>query len=445
MKKYLIIGTLFFFVLLNGCRKAEDLTNQVDRLDFIGDQFALNGAIDEWLYEKFTQPYNIRVQYKWDRSEVDLSKTITPIDEEKVRPLAEYILKYYLEPYAAEAGEFFIKKYPAKQYLFVGSAEHNSNGTVTLGSADKGRKVVLYRLNEIDPNNWSAVERMLKTVHHEFAHILDQNRRITAEYGLLNKADYVEDLWPNLTDQQALDLGFITRYAGSEPSEDFAEMVAVLLLYGQEFFDSQVALANANGRAKIKQKEDMVVEYFSSQWGINFRSLQQRIADLKPEVPPTPLPDFLDTFGEGKSYTYLQFESAEYSDEFQAIWDDIKNETVVEVDRHIAYMRLYVLATGQLQVRVYRYPAGSGQTGSVTYSSLYFDVATDTDDIVTFTYATSGSSAALRTNSDNLVNFITGHKFVWSWKDSDLTHGGLYVVDNNGERTGVSLVGEPRS
>ena len=444
MKKYLIIGISFLLVLISGCRKEEDLTAQVDKMDFIGDQFAINGPIDEWLYDNFTKPYNIRVQYKWDRSELNQNRTITPIDEEKVISLAEYILKYYLQPYEAEAGEYFIKRYPAKQYIFVGSADYESNGTVKLGSADKGRKVVLYRLNEINEDNWSEVERMLKTVHHEFAHILDQNRRVTTEFGQINKADYIEDLWPNRTDQQALDLGFITRYAGSQPSEDFAEMVAVLLLYGQEFFDSQVALASTTGRDKIRQKEEMVVEYFSSQWSIDFRSLQRRIADLKPVVPPPPLPDFLATFGEGKSYTYLQFESTDQSNGFDEVWGNIKDESVTESDRHIAYIRLYLLSTGQLQVRVYRYPAGSGQSGSPTYSSLYFDVATDTEGKVTLTYSTSGSSSSLRTTSDYLVNFLTGNKFVWSWTDSSLTYGGLYVVDNNGQRTGVSVIGEPK-
>lgn len=444
MKKYLIMVVSFLIVLISSCKKEENLKERVDKLDFIGDQYAINGPIDQWLFDNFAKPYNIRLQYKWDRTELDLSKTMTPIDEKMVIPLAEYILKYYLKPYEEEAGEYFIKKYPAKQYLFVGSAEYQSNGTVTLGSADKGRKVILYRLNEIDVNNWSEVERMLKTVHHEFAHILDQNKRITAEYGQLNKADYVEDLWTSRTDQQVLDLGFITRYAGSQPSEDFAEMVAVLLLYGQDYFDNQVALAANVGRTKLRQKEDMVVEYFSSQWGINFRSLQKRIADLKPVVAPPALPNFLDSYGDGKAFSFLQLDNANQSDEFQSIWTSINEEMVSEVNRNIGYLRLYLSPTGQLTIRVYRYAVGAGATGSLSYSSVVLN-STEDNGIISFTYETAGSSAALKPNIDNLLNFLLNNKFVWSWKDHSLAYGGLYVVDSQGNKTGVSMVGEPRN
>lgn len=445
MKRYLIIIVSFWVVTMSGCKKDKDLTDQVNKMDFVGDQYTINGSIDEWLFKEFAAPYNIRVKYKWDRSELALNKNITPIDEEKVIPLAEYILKYYLEPYEAEAGTFFIKKYPAKQYIFVGSADYQSNGTVTLGSADEGRKVILYRLNEIDVNKWSEVERMLKTVHHEFAHILDQNKRITTEYGVINKADYIEDLWPNRTDQEVLDLGFITRYAGSKPSEDFAEMVAVLLLYGQDFFESQLALASNTGRAKLRQKEEMVVEYFSSQWGINLRSLQKRIADLKPVVPPPPLPNFLDSFGEGKAYSFIQFDTSAESDNFADLWNAIKEEMVAESNRHIAYMRFYLSATGQVTIRVYRYPAGGGESGSPTYSSVVLNSNTDANGVISFAYENSGSSSSLKANLDKLLDFFLNNNFVWSWKDHGVTHGGLYVVDSMGHKTDVSIIGTPKN
>lgn len=442
----LAFSAMLMFVV-GGCRKTEDLTDRVNKMDFIGDNNQINGPIDEWLFQKFTIPYNIKIQYRWNRSEVDLAKMITPIDESKVIPVAEKILKFYLEPYQEEGGDYFIKRYPPKEFLFVGSAEYNTNGTVTLGSADAGRKISLFRLNEIDDNNWEGVQRMLKTIHHEFTHILNQNRAVTPEYGAINKADYVEDAWNDFSEQQGLDLGFITPYARSLKTEDFAEMAAVLLVYGQHYFDSLVYKAAPQGQVNLRKKEQMLVDYFKSDWNIDFRSLQARIQDLMPPPPPPVLPPFLEHFGDGLEYTEIQIDDTDIGEDFRSTWNSILEEMVTESDRHIAYFKLSLLpGNTQMLVRVYRYAAGAGQTGSVSYSRLYFDITQNGDGSIRFTYAPMGedgkaSSSAIKANSDVLSQFLEGNNFVWDWLDSNLTDGGLFVVDNSGKKTGVAFTG----
>lgn len=452
MHKLSILTTLIITgclaILVSSCRKSQDLTDQVNKIDFIGDRNQLNGPIDEWLYQNITVPYNIKVDYKWDRSKFDLSKTLTPVDESKVIPVAQKILDFYLKPYQAEAGDYFIKRFPPKEFMFVGSAEYNTSGTVTLGTAEAGRKVVLYRLNEIDDNNWTAVQRMLKTIHHEFTHILDQNRAMSPDYGAINKADYVEDAWNNFSEQEDLDLGFITPYARSLKSEDFAEMVAVLLVYGQDYFNTKVNSAAQQGQNNLRKKEQMVVDYFKTNWNIDFRSLQQRIQSLMPPPPTPTLPPFLDSFGDGLQYTVIKVDESDVSTEFKPIWDEIMAEMVTEANRYISYFHLSLLPGGnQLLIKVYRYAAGAGQTGSVSYSRLYFNISENPNKTIKLSYTTSGedgssSSSSLRGNSDKLVEFLEGNNFIWDWLDNKLTDGGLFVVDSNGNKTGVALTGE---
>lgn len=433
-------------LLIMGCRKNDDLTARVDEMDFTGDIYKINGPIDQWLYDKFTVPYNIKVQYKWDRSKVDLSKSITPIDESKVIMVAEKLLKYYIDPYREEAGDFFVKKYPPKEYLLIGSAEYNSSGTVTLGSADAGRKVILYRLNEIDEDNWDAVQRMLKTVHHEFAHILDQNRAVTPELGLLSRADYVEDAWTSYSEQEALDLGFITKYARSQKGEDFAETVAVLLAYGQTHYDNLVGSALPAGQAKLRQKEKIVIDYFKLTWDIDFKSLQKRIEDLMPIDPVEPeLPPFLESFGDGLQYSAIKIDQSTIQEESEELWSEIATEMSVGSGRHIAYIKLILLPSGQLYAPVYRYK--EGVSGSASYSRLYFNMQENANGTFSFIYSATGddggsSSSTIRNYTEKLGSFLETNDFTWDWLDSELTEGGLHVVDAEGKKTGVNLIGE---
>lgn len=433
-------------LLIMGCRKNEDLTARVEKMNFMGDIYKIDGPIDQWLYDKFTVPYNIKVQYKWDRSKVDLSKSITPIDESKVIMVAEKLLTYYIDPYREEAGELFVKKFPPKEYLLVGSAEYNTSGTVTLGSAHAGRKVTLYRLNEIDESNWAAVQRMLKTVHHEFAHILDQTRAVSPEFGAVSKADYVEDAWTSYSEQSGLDLGFISPYARSEKGEDFAETVAFLLVYGQTHFDNLVASAAPAGQVKLRQKEKMVVDYFKLTWDIDFRSLQQRITDLMPAPVEPVLPPLLESFGDGMQYGAIKIDDNTIQKESEELWNEIKTEMVDGTDRHIGYIRFSLLPSGQLFVRIYRYAAGAGESGSLAYSRVYFNAHENANGSFYFTYSATGddgssSSSAVKPYTTKFNDFIESNDFVWAWLNSNLAEGGLYVVDAEGKKTGLSLIG----
>jgi substrate import-associated zinc metallohydrolase lipoprotein len=134
-----------------------------------------------------------------------------------------------------------------------------------------------------------VVLRMFHVIHHEYAHILDQNVQVPIEFSASSASSYTSD-WLNIGDQQALNDGFITPYGQSDKGEDFAEMVALMLVNGKPWFDNLVNSINytgttANGttaekaRGRLRQKEAIVIKYFKEAWNINFYGLQAKIYD----------------------------------------------------------------------------------------------------------------------------------------------------------------------
>ena len=132
-------------------------------------------ALDEWIFENFTAGYNIEVKYRWDASETDLNKTLVPPDPGNVQEIMNVARKVWMEPYIAEAGETFLKTFTPKQFVLVGSPNFNTDGTITLGTAEGGRKIVLYTVNDFEDADRRQIKEQMHTVHHEFAHILHQN------------------------------------------------------------------------------------------------------------------------------------------------------------------------------------------------------------------------------------------------------------------------------
>ncbi len=264
--KNLILG-----LILIGCKPAaDDLSPKVDGL---GGTVLTKSTTDNWLTDNFTKPYNIEVKYRWDPFEVPLDKTLVPPLVEKVRPTMEAVKAIWIEPYIKEAGADFIKKFCPKQYILVGSANWNDNGTIILGTAEGGRKVVLYQINDFDKKNVAGVKQMLHTIHHEFGHILNQNILYSVAFKQITPGDYTSN-WYNISEEEALNLGFVTSYAMSSADEDFVEMIATMLVEGKTAFDARVATANATAQAAIRKKEQIVVDYMNKAYGINFRSLQ---------------------------------------------------------------------------------------------------------------------------------------------------------------------------
>jgi substrate import-associated zinc metallohydrolase lipoprotein len=269
LKIYIKLVIISFLMI--SCKSVtEDVSAKVEGL---GGVVLPKLPIDTWLSDNFNKPYNIEVDYRWNAYEVPLNKTLVPPLVSKVQPTMEAVKAIWIEPYIKEASLNFIKKFCPKQYVLVGSANWNTDGTIILGTAEGGRKVVLYQINDFDKKNVEGVKQMLHTIHHEFGHILHQNILYPLPFKQITPGTYTSN-WYNITEDEALNLGYVTSYSMSGPDEDFVEMVATMLVEGKVAYDARVKTANATAQEAIRKKEQIVVDYFQKAYNINFRNLQ---------------------------------------------------------------------------------------------------------------------------------------------------------------------------
>lgn len=252
---------------LTACSQEDSLGDS--RLDTTPEQ---KNALDTWIDDNYTYPYNMAVFYKWDPYKVDQARFLTPIEVNKVQPALEVIKTIWLDSYKEIAGEMFVKKTAPRELVMVGSVNANTTNTVTLGLAEQGVRITLFELNYLDTKSKSEVERFIHTIQHEYVHILNQAIPFDeGEYGKISGA-YRGD-WQNGKLAEAFKLGFISTYARSNATEDFAEQASWMLkdinAYNKLVKDNPYP----EGKAKIQQKEAFVVKYYKEAFGIDFYEL----------------------------------------------------------------------------------------------------------------------------------------------------------------------------
>lgn len=272
MKKalsYLFLASMVF----SACKKETLPTTPI--LNLGGETWA-KGPIDDFIKTNFTDPYNIQVKYKWDPYELSYNKNITPVLEEKVTPALDAVKTIWMNPYEKISGKDFLRRLAPRQFVLAGSAEYNSDGTITLGEAENGRKITLLVINYFDKKDVREVIRMLHTIHHEFAHIMHQNVLYPREFKQLNPQWYTAS-WFNTSNADANKQGLVTAYAKAAADEDFVETISFLLVEGQAAFDQIVANNPGTAATILRTKERIVVDYFQKAYNIDFRALQAEV------------------------------------------------------------------------------------------------------------------------------------------------------------------------
>lgn len=426
------------------CRKSESLN--VDMSRYVVDQ-PQQTEIDNWITANLTNPYNIQLVYRFERNLTDVVKDISPIELERVKPTAEAIINIFLKTYEKVAGPAFIKTYTPKQFVLYGSPSYNSNGTITLGTADGGRRVVLYELNNLDFAQPAQVSRRMRTIHHEFTHILNQIVAIPPEFQQISKGDYNAD-WTGSTntEQVARSLGFVSRYARSVYTEDFAEVTAHLLIEGQLWYDSYAKAAGPDGQAKLKKKEALVVEYFK-QLNINFRELQYEVLKVLRDTYNDNTKTFLYALQNSLISNPLMVNLADgthyaefgQSEQFKAVWEAVKTGLGVN-GRKPAYFQIVFLSSTVMQVQ-HSYTNAAGSSFAAWYD---FNITVASNGDITFKRFDSGATDTQYNNGRNsqvlagytpLINYLNGHTFKGDWIPASagpsnfLKFGGFSVKD----------------
>jgi substrate import-associated zinc metallohydrolase lipoprotein len=293
MKTIKTVIVLLSVVLFAACSKDDDFSGLQDIPGLGGDTWQKT-ALDKWLYDTLVVPYNIEAKYKWDQFEFDLDKTLVPPKESMVKPALQAIKKVWIDTYVAEAGELFFKRNSPKFLILCGSASWNvDNGTITLGTAEGGRKVVIYAINsfrikgmpDYKPSDSATLKQIFHVIEHEFGHILHQTILYPPAFKNISAGHYTAN-WNNISDEEAHANGYISAYAMSGFDDDFVEMISLMMIEGRNGFNrivesipagtSASGVTQAQAKAALREKEATVVSYFKAAWNIDFYSLQAK-------------------------------------------------------------------------------------------------------------------------------------------------------------------------
>jgi substrate import-associated zinc metallohydrolase lipoprotein len=284
---------LLLLCCMISCKKDDNL-GDLSNIPGLGGDSSATTAIDQWINDTLTVPFNVEAKYRWDQNELDLNKDLTPPMESKIIPVLSAVKKVWIDTYVAEAGSDFMKRLIPKFFILVGSASWNTDGTITLGSAEGGHQIILYVLNDFYtkgmpgyvPADSVKIVQMFHTIEHEFGHILHQTVLYPTDFKTITVGLYTAN-WNNVTDAEAQRDGFVTAYARSAPDEDFVEMIATMLTLGKDGFDNLVnnipTGTSVDGKSQeqavsaLRQKQQIVVDYFKNTWSIDFYSLQMRV------------------------------------------------------------------------------------------------------------------------------------------------------------------------
>lgn len=215
-------------VLMSSCNDDELGQTIFPDIDSTENPASYTYKFDTWLNNSFRDYYNLELKYKLEDVEIDMQYNLTPVSVENAENLAVLIKYLWFDAYTELAGADYLKQYGPRIIQLVGSPAYNpSSGTETLGLAEGGIKVSLFRVNEMIATDVDMLnEYYFRTMHHEFGHILHQTKSYPTEFNLLSSNFYDSSSWQLRSMAQTASMGFVSNYASSLPREDFAEVIA---------------------------------------------------------------------------------------------------------------------------------------------------------------------------------------------------------------------------
>lgn len=288
MKKYIIFfaSALVALTAAVSCRNVNDLDPNsvitVDKVDYT--------PFDYWLEANFVNPYNIQIKYRFEEIESDMNYYSVPAQYEYSIVLAHLVKYLCVEAYDEAGGIEFTRANFPKLFFFIGDWEYKNNGTYILGTAAGGRKIKLCGVNYLGDylgDFTQLSDKYFKTVHHEFTHILNQNKPMPTAFQFVTGDSYIADEW-NVAPYNTgyLGRGFITSYAQHSHGEDFAEMVSHYVCYSSELWDSWMEQARQEAEEAgleadpvdlINTKLDLVRSYMKESYGIDIDALHNAV------------------------------------------------------------------------------------------------------------------------------------------------------------------------
>ncbi|MCR5513228.1 MAG: hypothetical protein K6F43_06665 [Prevotella sp.] len=209
------------------CTKDDLGPSIFDTKEYPLDRNLYTFPLDTFVKVNFLEPYNMKFLYRMQYISSDKDKNLTPASYENSCKLAVLTKYLWYDAYkdVAENGNTFLKLYSPRIIHVIGSKSLNtSSGTETLGVTEGGTKVTLNRVNYLNPSDIDDMnEYFFETMHHEFGHILDNNKLHPTTFNLLSNGHYNAAGWSETPDSVAHSLGFVSPYSSASYTEDWVE------------------------------------------------------------------------------------------------------------------------------------------------------------------------------------------------------------------------------
>lgn len=299
MKKYIVYSAvaLILGAGLSACSEDELSSESVITVDQVQPT-----EFDKWLQANYVNTYNVEVMYRYYDVQSDHNYYTIPADYDSSVKLAHIIKYVCLEAFDEAGGIAFTRANFPKLLYFIGDWEYNNNGTFILGTAEGGKKILMTGVNEIDSHLDNGAELnhfYLKTIFHEFTHIMNQTKDYSAGYKLVTGSGYVAGSWSdppyNGGGDEAnyyLHHGFISSYAQHSDTEDFAEMFSIYVTNTPEQWEAWLTEAetapsdgkDVDGRGAIESKLSMVKAYMTESWGIDMDELRDIVLRREADI-----------------------------------------------------------------------------------------------------------------------------------------------------------------
>lgn len=279
------LSILFMVVVIaTSCYKDEGVESPVKEQPYSTD------PIDIFIQSNFIDNYGVAVRYKFIDRYLAPDKRVAPVKRELVEPMLNFLTSFWIEPYInVPNGRRFFEKHVPAEVIFIGSPIFNDDGTQILGLADAGARITLTEVNNLDPDNQEWVFRQLGTIYHEFAHIVHQRYNLPPNWQQISPQGYTSPgSWYNISEDEALQRGFVSPYASSSYNEDFAETVAFILFY-PTFYETYInnvpncttpdCIARNEGKARLRTKYNALLAHYEQVTGVDLLAVRAIIQD----------------------------------------------------------------------------------------------------------------------------------------------------------------------
>jgi len=254
---------------------------------------------DVYIRENMLDKYGAAIRWRWDDRFLQKGQLASAIDEDLVIPVTQLIENLWIQPFIvlSDDSEAFIKRLIPKEIIYIGSYIYNDDGARLAGFADGGTRVSLLNLNALDMSDRMWIEEQLITMHHEFNHIVHQNHGIPSGFNTVSSNGYLGQGWNNgVSLSDAIIRGMVSAYGTSNEYEDFSELVSRFLVQDEETFNSLYLIDSDcsifadevfctdlnNGRELIRQKLQMVKDFYLENFNINLNDLRDTIQSRMP-------------------------------------------------------------------------------------------------------------------------------------------------------------------